>query len=82
VDDLSIIVRFTDVFSRYIDSRFGLLGGEVAFLTATLVAIDITAMGGHEDVIAKLLKKTLDIGAFAFILINWNDLSSIVERSA
>ena len=43
--DLSVIDRFTDTFSRYIDSGFGLLGGDVAFLTSTLVAIDITLAG-------------------------------------
>src|SRR3546814_1870515 len=65
MNDLAVIDRFTDVFSRYIDSGFGLLGGEVAFLTATLVVIDMTlaglfwAMGGQDDVLGKLLKKTL-----------------------
>src|SRR5438132_60024 len=34
--------RFLEVFTRYIDSGFGLLGGEVAFLATTLVAIDVT----------------------------------------
>jgi type IV secretion system protein TrbL len=30
-----VIDRFTEVFTRYIDSGFGLLGGEVAFLAST-----------------------------------------------
>jgi len=87
VNNLSVIDRFTDVFSRYIDSGFGLLRGEVAWLTGILVALDMTlaglfwAMGGHEDVIAKLIKKTLYIGAFAFILNNFNSLSGIIFRS-
>ena len=34
--------RFLEVFSRYIDSGFGLLGGEVAFVASTLVVIDVT----------------------------------------
>ena len=37
-----IIDRFLAVFSRYIDSGFGLLHGDVAFIASTLVAIDIT----------------------------------------
>ena len=41
--DLAVIDRFTETFSRYIDSGFGLLGGDVAFLSLTLVAIDVTA---------------------------------------
>jgi type IV secretion system protein TrbL len=87
MNDLGVIDRFTAVFSQYIDSGFGLLGNEVAYLTATLVTIDITlaglfwAMGGHEDVIAKLIKKTLYVGAFAFIITNFNSLSSIIFRS-
>ena len=86
MDDLSVIDRFLDVFSRYIDSGFGLLGGEVAFLIATLVAIDMTLAGlfwamGGEDVIAKLIRKTLYVGAFAFIIGNFNALAGIVFRS-
>jgi len=87
VDNLSVIDRFLDVFFRYIDSGFGLLHGEIAFLTATLVVIDMTlaglwwAMGEADDVILKLLKKTLYVGAFAFILTNFKNLSSIVFHS-
>ncbi len=87
MNDLGVIDRFLDVFSLYIDSGFGLLRPEVSFLTATLVVIDITlaglywSMGGHEDVIARLIKKTLYIGTFAFILNNFNALSSILFRS-
>ena len=43
--DLGIIDRFTNVFSQYIDTGFGLLRGEVGFLTATLVVIDLTLAG-------------------------------------
>ena len=75
MNDLGVIDQFTNVFSRYIDTGFGLLRGEVAFLTATLVVIDITLAGlfwamGGEEVIAKLIKKTLYVGAFAFIITN------------
>ena len=35
MNDLSVIDHFLNVFSNYIDSGFGLLHGEVAFLTAT-----------------------------------------------
>ena len=44
--DTGVIDRFTEVFTRYIDSGFGLLGGDVAFLASTLIAIDITLAGG------------------------------------
>ena len=86
MNDLSVIDHFLDVFSRYIDSGFGLLHGEVAFLTATLVVIDMTLAGlfwamGGEEVIGKLLKKTLYVGAFAFIIGNFNNLAGILFRS-
>lgn len=45
MNDLNVIDRFTDVFSRYIDSGFGLLAGDVAFLTGILVALDIVLAG-------------------------------------
>jgi len=89
MNDIGVIDQFTNVFSQYIDSGFGLLGGEVKWLAATLVAIDITLAGlfwalspsGVEEGIAKLLKKTLYVGAFAFIMNNYNQLSSIIFRS-
>jgi type IV secretion system protein TrbL len=86
MNDLSVIDQFLNVFSRYIDSGFGLLGGEVAFLTGALVAIDMTLAGlfwamGGEEVIAKLIKKTLYVGAFAYIIGNFNALASIIFRS-
>lgn len=86
MNDLSVIDQFLNVFSTYIDSGFGLLGGEVAFLTATLVVIDMTLAGlfwamGSEEVIAKLIKKTLYVGAFAYIIGNFNTLASVIFRS-
>jgi type IV secretion system protein TrbL len=35
-----VIDHFLEVFTRYIDSGFGLLGGEVAFIATTLIVID------------------------------------------
>src|ERR1700687_4084826 len=82
-----IIDRFTEVFTRYIDSGFGLLGGEVAFLASTLIVIDVTlaglfwAWGGDEDVLAHLVKKTLYVGFFAFLIGNFTNLAKIVFNS-
>ncbi len=36
---------FTNTFSQYIDSGFGLLGGDVSFLSSTLVGIDLLLPG-------------------------------------
>lgn len=86
MNDLSVIDQFLAVFSQYIDSGFGLLHGEVAYLSATLIVIDMTLAGlfwamGGEEVLAKLIRKTLYIGAFAYIIGNFNTLASIVFRS-
>jgi type IV secretion system protein TrbL len=82
-----VIDRFLETFTRYIDSGFGLLSGEVAFLATTLVAIDLTlaalfwSWGPDEDVVARLVKKTLFVGVFAYLIGNWNTLARIVFES-
>src|SRR6516162_10139986 len=82
-----VIDRFTEVFTRYIDSGFGLLGGEVAFLASTLIVLDVTiaglfwAWGADEDMLAHLIKKTLYVGFFAFLIGNFNGLAKIVFNS-
>src|SRR6516165_10178493 len=87
MDDLAIIDRFTETFSRYIDSGFGLVSGDVAFLTSVLVAIDITLAGlfwalmGEDNVLGQLIRKVLYIGFFALLLNNFKGLSDIVFQS-
>ena len=87
MDDLNIIDQFMAAFVAYIDSGFGLLGPDVGFLTTALIGIDITlaglfwALGGEDDVIAKLLRKILYVGAFALILNNFQSLADIIFRS-
>jgi len=82
-----VIDRFLEVFTSYIDSGFGLLGNEIAFLSSTLVAIDITlaglfwALAPGEDVIARLIRKTLYVGFFAFLIGNFNNLAKVVFNS-
>jgi type IV secretion system protein TrbL len=82
-----VIDRFLEVFTRYIDSGFGLLSGEVAFLATTLAAIDIAlaaifwSWAADEDIIARLAKKTLFVGVFAYLIGNWNNLARIVFES-
>jgi type IV secretion system protein TrbL len=82
-----VIDSFLSVFTSYIDSGFGLLSGEVAFLATTLAAIDITlaaifwSWAPDEDIIARLAKKTLFVGVFAYLIGNWNNLARIVFES-
>ena len=84
---MGIIDHFLEVFTRYIDSGFGLLGGEVAFIATTLIVIDVTlaalfwSWGADDDIIARLVKKTLFVGVFAYIIGNWNNLARIVFES-
>ncbi len=58
MNNTGVIDHFLDVFTRYIDSGFGLL-----------------------SVIARLIKKTLYIGFFAFIIGNFNSLCRVVFES-
>lgn len=82
-----VIDNFLGIFTSYIDSGFGLLGGEVAFIATTLIVIDVTlaalfwAWGADDDIIARLVKKTLFVGVFAYIISNWNNLARIVFES-
>ena len=52
-----------------------------------LIAIDITlagllwAMAPDQDVLARLIQKTLYIGVFAFIIGNYNNLAKIIYNS-
>src|SRR5271154_4829139 len=85
--NLNVIDTFMQTFIRYIDSGFGLLNGDVASLTSVLVGIDITlaglfwALDGEANILARLIKKTLYIGAFAFILNNFSTLATVIFNS-
>src|SRR5579863_3485616 len=82
-----VIDRFLGIFTQYIDSGFGLVQGDVRWLAGILIAIDMTlaglfwAMAPDEDVLARLIKKTLYIGLFAFIIGNFNGLAQIIYNS-
>ncbi|MDD4616389.1 MAG: P-type conjugative transfer protein TrbL, partial [Alphaproteobacteria bacterium] len=88
MNDLGIIDMLMTTFSQYIDSGFGLLSGDVAYLSKILIGIDVTlaglfwAMGGDGDgVLSRLIRKVLYVGAFAFILNNFKRLSDIIFQS-
>lgn len=87
MNDTGVIDEFLAIFSQYIDTGFGLLGGEVGFLSSTLIVIDVTiaalfwAWGTDEDVLQRLIKKTLYIGTFAFIIGNFSSLAGILFQS-
>ncbi len=82
-----VIDQFLETFTGYIDSGFGLVGGDVGYLASTLAAIDITlaalfwSWGADEDIIGRLVKKTIFVGVFAYLIGNWNTLARIVFES-
>jgi type IV secretion system protein TrbL len=82
-----VIDNFLAVFTRYIDTGFGLLGGEVAFVASTLIVIDVTlaalfwSAGADDDILVRLIRKTLFVGVFAYLISNWNSLARIVFDS-
>jgi len=89
MNNTGVIDHFLEVFTRYIDSGFGLLHGDVAFVATTLIVIDVTLAalfwtfdnGGDSEIISRLIKKTLFVGAFAYLIGNWNGLAAIVFNS-
>jgi len=87
VGGTGVIDHFLEVFTRYIDGGFGLLQPEVGFIATTLIVIDVTlaalfwSWGADENIIARLVKKTLFVGVFAYIIGNWNNLARIVFES-
>src|SRR5580704_13480773 len=82
-----VIDSFLATFTQYIESGFGLVQGDVRWLASVLIAVDITlaglfwAMAPDEDVLARLIRKTLYIGVFAFIIGNYNNLAQIIYNS-
>jgi len=82
-----VIDQFLAVFTRYIDGGFGLLRGEVGFIASTLIVIDVTlaalfwSWGADDDIIARLVKKTLFVGVFVYLISNWNNLARIIFES-
>ena len=87
MNDLNVIDQFMQTFVNYIDSGFGLLTPDVAFLTTILIGIDITlaglywAMADDKSVIPALIKKVLYVGVFAYIIGDFKALSNIIFES-
>lgn len=87
MEGTGVIDRFLDLFARYIDSGFGLIHGDVGFLASSLIVIDVTlaflfwTWGEGEDIVARLVRKTIQVGFFAFLIANWNGLAKIIYLS-
>jgi len=85
--DLNVIDRMMAAYATLIDSGFGLLGPKVHHVSSILIALDVTlaalwwALEGDDNVLGKLIKKVLYVGAFVFILENFNSLAGAVFNS-
>lgn len=87
MDDVGVIDSFLNTFTTTIDSGFGLVKGNVLSLAGTLSVLDIALAGlfwawaADEDIIQRLVKKTLYIGFFAWLINDFDALSKIVFDS-
>jgi type IV secretion system protein TrbL len=87
MNNLNIIDQFMQTFSSYIDNGFGLLNGDVVALSSILVGIDMTlaglfwALDPDADVLARLIKKVLYVGTFAYIINNFQTLATVIFSS-
>lgn len=87
MNNLNVIDQFLQTFITYIDSGFGLLQGDVGALSSILIGIDVTlaalfwAMDGEANVLARLIKKVLYVGAFAYIINNFHTLATLIFNS-
>lgn len=85
--DLNVVDQFMQTFIHYIDSGFGLLSGDVGWLSTILISLDITlaglfwAMDGEAYVIYRLVKKVLYVGFFALLINNFQTLSQVIFDS-
>ncbi|GBR12516.1 conjugal transfer protein TrbL [Gluconacetobacter liquefaciens] len=86
-NDVGVIDTFLNTFTTTIDSGFGLVKGNVISLAGTLSVLDIALAGlfwawaADEDIIQRLVKKTLYIGFFAFLINNFDHLAKVVFDS-
>ncbi|MFH7812389.1 P-type conjugative transfer protein TrbL [Acetobacter lovaniensis] len=85
--DVGVIDSFLNTFTTTIDTGFGLVKGNVISLAGTLSVLDIALAGlfwawaADEDIIQRLVKKTLYIGFFAWVINDFDALSKIVFDS-
>ncbi|KXV73626.1 conjugal transfer protein TrbL [Acetobacter malorum] len=87
MSDVGVIDTFLNTFTTTIDTGFGLVKGDVISLAGTLSVLDIALAGlfwawaADEDIIQRLVKKTLYIGFFAWLINDFDHLSKIVFDS-
>jgi type IV secretion system protein TrbL len=78
-----------DVLKRtldFVDHGFGLIQGDVYWLFATLLLVNVTLAGlawatSEDDVVAALARRILYVGFFAWLVTRWPTLVDTVGRS-
>ena len=82
----SVINGFLDAFLGVLDSGFGFIAGDVAYVLNALIVISVTLAGvqwvlAQEAPLAPFFRKVLFTGFFAFLINNWNALAGAVNAS-
>ncbi|GBQ91303.1 conjugal transfer protein TrbL [Acetobacter nitrogenifigens DSM 23921 = NBRC 105050] len=87
INDVGVIDIFLNTFTTTIDTGFGLVKGSVISLAGSLSVLDVALAGlfwawaADEDITQRLVKKTLYIGFFAWVINDFDALSKIVFDS-
>lgn len=84
--DPNAINIFLDQFLGLADGGFGLIRGDVTYVLNALIAISIVLAGvqwilAGEAPLAPFFRKVLFIGFFAFLINNWDSLSTAINQS-
>ncbi len=84
--DPSSINSFLDQFLALADTGFGLIRGDVNYVLNALIVISIALAGAQwalagEVPMAPFFRKVLFIGFFAFVINNWEALSTAITQS-
>ncbi len=84
--DTSSVNSFLSQFLAVADSGFGLIQGDVNFVLNALIVISIVLAGtqwalGHDNPVTPMFRKVLFIGFFAWLVNNWDMLSTVIHRS-
>jgi len=84
--DPATVNTFLDRFLALADSGFGLIAGDIAYVLNALIIISITLAGAQwalaqEAPMAAFFRKVLFVGLFAFLINNWDALSTAINQS-
>lgn len=84
--DPATVNTFLDRFLALADSGFGLIAGDIGYVLNALIIISITLAGAQwalaqEAPMAAFFRKVLFVGFFAFLINNWDALSTAINQS-